>query len=104
MILKSMDEVSTVLGQALAGNGLVLDEKEIDPAFFRLKTRIAGELFQKVVNYNAKLALVVTDPGKYGNSFQALVFEHRNHSQIRFFTCHDTANKWLLETDIKGIT
>ncbi|MCB1672307.1 MAG: DUF4180 domain-containing protein [Gammaproteobacteria bacterium] len=97
MLLKTLDEVGDILSRSLAQNGLVLQEREIAPEFFDLRTRIAGELFQKIVNYGSHLAIVVTDPRHYGARFSELVYEHQRHPNIRFFETLDGAQAWLTE-------
>ena len=77
-------------------SGSVLHEAELAPAFFDLSTRIAGELFQKIMNYRSHLAIVVDNPEKYGDRFSELVYEHRNHTAIRFFNSETDAKEWLL--------
>lgn len=37
---------------------IALPVERIDPAFFRLSTRLAGEVMQKFVNYNMRFAVV----------------------------------------------
>lgn len=39
-------------------NGLILHAKNITPAFFDLKTGMAGEILQKFSNYRVRLAVV----------------------------------------------
>ena len=97
MILEHLDDIGEVLGRCLDENGIVLSESEISPAFFDLRTRIAGELFQKITNYHTRLAIVLQDPGKYGNRFSELAYEHRNHPYIRFFAEKKQAKLWLTE-------
>ena len=97
MRLESLDDISTVLSHSLSHNGLVLLEHELAPAFFDLSTRIAGEMFQKIVNYHSHLAIVVAEPARYGERFSELVYEHRDHPFVRFFNNQPAAELWLTE-------
>ena len=45
-------------------NKIILDEKAISEAFFKLSSGIAGEILQKFINYHTKLA-VIGDFSKY---------------------------------------
>ncbi|MBT8145556.1 MAG: DUF4180 domain-containing protein [Gammaproteobacteria bacterium] len=95
LILGSHDEIAEVLSRSLSQSGIVLNERDLAPAFFDLSTRIAGELFQKIINYHSLLAIVVVDPARYGERFSELVHEHQDHSHIRFFKNQTDAELWL---------
>ena len=75
--------------------GLILTEAELGPRFFDLKTRLAGELFQKCTNYNVRLAVVLPDRKQLSQPFQQLATEHDTHPHIRFFADRAAAAKWL---------
>jgi len=97
LLLDSFDDIAEVLSRCLSQDGLVLSEQELAPAFFDLSTRIAGELFQKILNYHSRLAIVVADPKAYGDRFSELVYEHGGHAHIRFFSNRPDAEHWLTE-------
>ncbi len=85
MLLESVDDVAVVSSQCLSNGGSILHESELAPLFFDLRTRITGELFFKRVNYHSRLAIVVDDPGKFGERFSELVHEHQEHNAIQVF-------------------
>ena len=58
---------------------------------------MGGELFQKLVNYRGRLAIVIRDPRAYGERFSELAYEHRRHAAVRFFEDHAQAQQWLDE-------
>ncbi len=63
---------------------IIIDEKNIDPEFFSLKSGIAGQIIQKFVNYKVNLA-IVGDFSKYpGESFKAFVYECNKTKQVVF--------------------
>lgn len=65
-------------------DALIVHEATITPAFFDLKTGIAGEILQKFSNYRMRLA-IVGDFEKYNsNSFKDFVFESNKNRQINF--------------------
>lgn len=78
-----------------ASQGICLDEADFDPEFFNLRSGIAGEIFQKCVNYRLPLAIVLREPAKYGQRFSELALEHRTHLLIRFFANREDAQMWL---------
>ena len=75
--------------------GICLAEDDFAPEFFDLRSGIAGEIFQKCVNYRVSLAIVLADPARHGERFAELAYEHRTHPVIRFFPSRDAAEAWL---------
>ena len=93
--VRSVADIADALGGSLAPRGLVLAEEDLGPEFYDLRTGLAGELFQKVVNYRGRLAIVVRDPRAYGDRFGELAYEHRRHTAVRFFEDRVQALRWL---------
>ena len=96
--VRSLGDIASVLRGSLAPEGLVLTEEDLGPDFYDLKTGLAGELFQKVVNYRGRLAIVIRDPHAYGERFSELAYEHRRHAVVRFFEDQAQALQWLDES------
>ena len=95
--VRSAGDIANVLRESLAPEGLVLTEDDLGPDFYDLRTGLAGELFQKVVNYRGRLAIVIRDPDAYGERFSELAYEHRRHAMVRFFEDQVQALQWLDE-------
>ena len=93
--VQSLDDISDAIGKCFGARGLVLTESDVSKEFFDLKTRLAGELFQKFVNYQIRLAIVLTNPSSYGERFAELAYEHSTHPIIRFFGSTEEARAWL---------
>jgi len=81
----SLADIASALRGSLAPDGLVLTEEDLGPDFYDLKTGLAGELFQKVVNYRGRMAIVIRDARAYGDRFSELAYEHRRHPSVRFY-------------------
>lgn len=94
-MIRSLDDISDALSASMDRGGLLLDESEIAPAFFDLKTGLAGEVLQKFTNYRARLAIVLFDESAHGSRFSELVYEHRTHPCVRFFESAQDARRWL---------
>ncbi|MBB5635125.1 hypothetical protein HDF26_002148 [Pedobacter cryoconitis] len=63
---------------------IIVREQNITPAFFELKTGIAGEILQKFSNYRVRL-VIIGDFAKYpGKSIQDFIYESNNGRQINF--------------------
>jgi len=93
--VRSVGDIGGALTGSLSPEGLVLTEEDLGPDFYDLKTGLAGELFQKVVNYRGRLAIVIRDPRAYGDRFSELAYEHRRHALVRFFDDRAQALQWL---------
>ena len=104
-MLQSNDDIAELVSQAFSHDGaLLVHETELGPAFFDLRTRLAGELFQKFMNYGLRLAIVVAKPEQYGERFRELAFEHRNHGNIRFFPDAGQAGQWLTRAAHRNVS
>jgi hypothetical protein len=65
-------------------NKIIMNEKNIIPDFFDLKTKIAGEILQKFSTYNVYLA-IIGDFSKYSSkSLRDFIFESNKTGRINF--------------------
>lgn len=93
--VRSPGDVADVIGVCFGADGLILTEEDVAPGFFDLHTGLAGELFQKFMNYGLRVALMVPDPAAYGPRFSELAYEHKTHNLIRFVRSDEEAKAWL---------
>lgn len=91
----SLEDVGPAVEAAFSRQGLLLAESDLGKSFFDLRTGLAGELFQKFVNYRLPLAIVLPDHSGHGERFVELVREHRSHPLVRFFQSREEAVTWL---------
>ncbi|MCB2205543.1 DUF4180 domain-containing protein [bacterium] len=86
VVLSTVQDALDLMGNAdyQGARSLILHEKQLDPAFFDLKTRLAGEILQKYVNYRFRLA-IVGDFDKYSSSaLRAFILECYRGEHISF--------------------
>jgi hypothetical protein len=95
MRIDSLNAISDAVAAGIGEGGLMLCEADLAPAFYDLRSGLAGELFQKFVNYRVPLALVIGDPAVHGERFVELAREHRNHPLVRIFPDNAAAAEWL---------
>lgn len=95
LAVRNAGDILDLLGACYQIDGLLLTEADLAPAFFDLKSGLAGELLQKFVNYRVRVAIVVPDPAAYGDRFKELAYEHRAHGLIRFTPSRVAAEAWL---------
>ena len=93
--IRSFSDISDALGACVGSAGLVLTENDLAQEFFDLRSGLAGELFQKFTNYRLRVAIVLPDPGTYGERFSELAYEHTSHNMLRFVRSKDEAKAWL---------
>ena len=93
--IRSLSDIPDVLQACMASEGLILTENDLAREFFDLRSGLAGELFQKFMNYGLRLAIVLPDPEAYGERFGELAYEHASHNMIRFVRSADEAKAWL---------
>lgn len=78
---------------------LLLHEEALSEDFFKLKTRVAGNMLQKFTNYRVKTATVISSQRANTGKFKELVQESNKGNQFAVFTSIADAEKWLLNTD-----
>lgn len=75
---------------------LMLHEAALSEDFFNLRTRLAGGVMQKLINYRVKTALILDEHITEGR-FKELTSEMTKSRQFRIFDNSQDGEKWLLE-------
>jgi len=63
---------------------LVLDREDFNPAFFDLKSGLAGEILQKVSNYRKRLVVLGEFDGLGGSALRDFIYESNRTGQVVF--------------------
>ena len=63
---------------------MVLNKDGICEEFFDLKTKLAGDILQKYINYKVKLAIVGDFSGYTSKSLRDFIYECNNGNDIFF--------------------
>ena len=76
---------------------VVIPVERFSPDFFQLRTRLAGDLMQKFVNYRLRLAIIgdLSKALAESQALQALVRESNRGNQIWFLPCIDQLKQKL---------
>lgn len=67
-------------------NRIIINKSAICEDFFDLKTRIAGEILQKFINYHVKIAIVGDFSGYSSKSLKDFIYESNKGRDIFFLS------------------
>lgn len=70
---------------------IVINKSAICEEFFDLKTRLAGEILQKFINYQTKIAIVGDFSGYTSKSLKDFIYECNHGRDIFFLTNEEQA-------------
>ena len=93
--IRAFDDIADTMAVCYGQAGVIFTEDDLGPDFFELRSGLAGELLQKLVNYQLRAAIVLPNVERYGERFSELAREHRSHNLIRFVDSLDEAQAWL---------
>lgn len=80
-------------------DSIIVQEKNITPDFFDLKSGIAGELLQKFSNFRVRLAIVGDFKSYTSKSIKDFIYESNKKRQINFVNTLPEALKMLSTTN-----
>jgi len=65
--------------------------------FFKLKTKAAGNILQKFMNYNIKAVAVIPNEITQRGIFREFALETNKGNHFRMYESREEAEKWLLQ-------
>ena len=77
-------------------NALKINYETLSEKFFNLKTKVAGNIIQKFVNYNIKVAAIVPQETIQKGRFKEMALETNKGNHFRLYESKEEAEKWLL--------
>jgi hypothetical protein len=86
IIINKVQDALDIMADAdyQGARSIILCEKNINPDFFDLKTKLAGEILQKFMNYQVKVAIVGEFEKYNSKSFQDFLYECNKGGHIYF--------------------
>ena len=95
--IKSEDDVLDLIAACWESDvsNLMLFEDNLSAEFFKLSTGLAGQLMQKLINYQIKAALIIPDPEGLTDRFKEWALELNKGKEIRIFRTVTEAESWL---------
>jgi hypothetical protein len=70
---------------------IVIDQSELPQNFFDLKTKIAGDILQKISNYNKRLVILISFSSTTSNSLHDFIYESNKTGKVVFTDSIDKA-------------
>jgi hypothetical protein len=90
------DALELIMDPELQGaRRLILRKEHIAPGFFDLRTKLAGEIMQKFVNYQTRLAVIGDFESGMSDAFRAFVRESNRGNRLLFLADIEEAKKLL---------
>lgn len=81
----ALDLMATVKFEA-GCERIILNKSAICEDFFHLKTRLAGEILQKFINYHVKIAIIGDFAAYSSKSLKDFIYESNNGKDIFFLS------------------
>lgn len=95
IIIHSTEDALNVMGTIYyqGFDKIILYQKDLTPAFFDLKNKIAGDILQKFSNYRIQLAIIGDFSTFTSKSLKDFIFESNQGKQVNFVaTLEDALN------------
>lgn len=89
-VQSALDLIATVHYEA-DSDRIILNKSLLSESFFDLKTRLAGEILQKFINYRVKLAIVGDFSGYTSPSLKDFIYESNKGKDIFFLSSEQEA-------------
>lgn len=89
-VQSALDFIATVQYET-GCNRICINKASISESFFDLKTRLAGEILQKFINYRVKIAFIGDFSVYPSKSFQDFVYECNSGNDIFFLPTEQQA-------------
>lgn len=99
IILKDVQSILDLIGKIYPNKKIIISQNNLVPEFFDLSSGLAGEILQKISNYNLTVAFIVDLNSIKSEKFKEMVNEANFRSDFRFFDSKIEAEKWLDSLD-----
>ncbi len=104
--LQSDRDAVELIGEAIEHRAslILIPTERLDDDFFRLRTRIAGEMIQKFVNYRLRVAIVGDISGhmEKSSALRDFVYESNRGDQVWFVANLEELDQRLERTERRG--
>jgi|WetSurMetagenome_2_1015567.scaffolds.fasta_scaffold252495_1 hypothetical protein len=93
VVIAAERDAITVLEElfAVGARKVILHQENLAPEFFQLRTRLAGNVLQKFVNYSIQVAIVGDFSAYSSDALKAFIYESNRGSQVFFLDSVESA-------------
>jgi PadR family transcriptional regulator, regulatory protein AphA len=96
-LMSDQDTLDLIAATMENDTGLLMIHGEVlSEDFFKLSTGVAGAMLQKLVNYQVRTAVIISDELASRGRFGEMVLESNKGSHFRFFSTKEEAENWLI--------
>jgi hypothetical protein len=97
--IKEAQDALDIMANAsyMGAKALIVYEHQLNPEFFVLRSRFAGEVLQKFSNYRMKLAIVGDFSNRESNSLRDFIFESNRQGSVVFLPTLEEAIDAMLK-------
>ncbi|WP_068775028.1 DUF4180 domain-containing protein [Paenibacillus sp. FJAT-26967] len=78
-------------------NAIIIHYTALSEDFFKLKTKVAGDIIQKFINYGIKTAAIIPQEIIEKGRFKELAMEMNTGNHFRMYGSKEEAENWLLK-------
>jgi len=96
LIIKNGSDILELMGHCYEDDisSAMIYEKNLTEDFFNLKTRLAGEIFQKLAVYKFRAVFIIS-PKRLTARFAQMAKEENSKNQLFFCSTREEALEWL---------
>lgn len=106
--ISTPDDASDLVGSAWSHNAnvIALPAGRLDPEFFQLRSGLAGEITQKLVNYRLRLAVIgdITERVEASDALRDFVWESNRGEHVWFLGDEAELAERLTTREARGAT
>jgi len=97
IIINTVDDALDLLANCAyqGAQRIIIYERNLNPEFFNLKTKLAGEILQKFSNYNVFLGIVGNFEKFGSSSLKAFIYESNKRGRIVFAETKEQVKQML---------
>ena len=78
-------------------SALMIHYATLSEDFFKLKTKVAGSIIQKFINYGIKAAIIIPLETIQKGRFKEMTIETNKGNHFRLYESKEEAEKWLIK-------
>lgn len=76
---------------------VLLHEEILSDDFFNLRTKLAGMILQKFINYRIKMVIVLNNEDRVNDRFREMMLESNKGKALGVFMDKSESENWLLD-------